>query len=194
MLQRSLVGRASVISVFAVVAVSFLGTASLAEASLAEAGVAATPRWAPALPQSVQEGEAARTVDEVEQAVYEYFRFMRESSRSRPESYSKHGSLEFWSSGGLIMEVPPGGLNEEFEFFDLHPKHITVITLVPEQAAVAVFYADGSLQPKGAPPVMRYLTRVTQVFVYEEGEWRVRSSHWSPLSGGAGTSQVSVEH
>jgi hypothetical protein len=91
------------------------------------------------------------------------------------------------------MEVPPGGLEEEFEFFNLHPKHITVITLVPDQAAVAVFYAEGSLQPKGAPPVGRYLTRVTQVFVKEGGEWRIRSSHWSPLTGGAGTNQMSVE-
>ena len=138
-------------------------------------------------------GQDEPTASEVEQRVVEYFRYMRDNARSWSESYSELGSLEFWSSGGLLMEVPPGGLEEEFEFFNLHPKHITVITLVPDQAAVAVFYAEGSLQPKGAPPVGRYLTRVTQVFVKEGGEWRIRSSHWSPLAGGAGTNQVSVE-
>jgi hypothetical protein len=138
-------------------------------------------------------GQDGPTASEVEQRVIDYFRYMRENARSWSESYSELGSLEFWSSGGLVMEVPPGGLEEEFEFFNLHPKHITVITLVPDQAAVAVFYAEGSLQPKGAPPVGRYLTRVTQVFVKEGGAWRIRSSHWSPLTGGAGTNQVSVK-
>lgn len=162
-----------------------VGTITIAAATVAGAG---TTSEVPTLSAQQDATSAA-----VEQAVVEYFRFMRENSRSRPESYSELGSLEFWSSGGLVMEVPPGGLDEEFEFFNLHPKHISVITLVPDQAAVAVFYAEGSLQPKGAPPVMRYLTRVTQVFVNEDGEWRIRSSHWSPLNGGAGTNQVSVE-
>ena len=135
----------------------------------------------------------AGTVLEVEQAVIEYFRYMRENSRSRPESYSGLGSLEFWSSGGLVMEVPPEGLSEEFELFNLHPKHITVLELAPDQAAVALFYAEGSLHPKGGSPVGRYLTRVTQVYIKEDGQWRIRSSHWSPLTGGAGTNQVSVE-
>jgi hypothetical protein len=68
-----------------------------------------------------------------------------------------------------------------------------VLELSPDQAAVAVFYAEGSLHPKGGAFVGRYLTRVTQVFVKEDGQWRIRSSHWSPLTGGAGTNQVSVE-
>ena len=91
------------------------------------------------------------------------------------------------------MEVPPEGLAEEFEIFNLHPKHITVLQLVPDQAAVAIFYAEGSLHPKGGALVARYLTRVTQVFVKEHGQWRIRSSHWSPLVGGSGTNQVTVE-
>jgi len=145
------------------------------------------------LAQGVTETEVTPTVDEVEEAVNEYFRYMRENSRSRPDSYSRLGSLEFWSSGGLIMAVPPEGLAEEFELFNLHPKHVTVLELVPDHAAVALFYAEGSLQPKGGALVGRYLTRVTQAFVKEEGRWRIRSSHWSPLTGGAGTNQVSVE-
>lgn len=146
-----------------------------------------------AVAQSGAEAELSPTVAEVTQAVIDNFRFMRESSRSYPDSYSGKGSLEFWSSGGLLIEIPPGGLREEFVVFNLHPKHITVVPLVEDQAAVAVFYAEGSLHPAGAAPVPRYLTRVTQVFVKEDGSWKIRSSHWSPLTGGAGTSQVGVE-
>jgi len=149
-------------------------TATAAASETSDAGRAAV--------QAASQTAKSPTGLEVEQAVIEYFRYMRENSKSRPESYSGLGSLEFWSSGGLVMEVPPEGLAEEFELFNLHPKHITVL-----------FYAEGSLHPRGGALVGRYLTRVTQVFVKEEGRWRIRSSHWSPLTGGAGTNQVSVE-
>ncbi len=161
-------------------------TATTAASETSDAGL--TPAQATAADTA-----SAPTVAEVEEAVIEYFRYMRENSKSRPESYSGLGFLEFWSSGGLVMEVPPEGLAEEFELFNLHPKHISVLELAPNQAAVAIFYAEGALHPKGGALVGRYLTRVTQVFVKEDGRWRIRSSHWSPLTGGAGTNQVTVE-
>jgi len=40
--------------------------------------------------------------------------------------------------------------------------------------------------------VSHYLTRVTQVYVKEGGSWKIRASHWSPVSGGSGTSQSSL--
>ena len=40
----------------------------------------------------------------------------------------------------------------------------------------------GTAKPKGAPAVSHYMTRGTQVFVKEDGEWKVRSSHYSPIS------------
>ena len=46
-------------------------------------------------------------------------------------------------------------------------KDIEVATVVPGQAAVATYYAEGSLQAKGAAAVSNYLTRVTLVFVKE---------------------------
>jgi ketosteroid isomerase-like protein len=49
------------------------------------------------------------------------------------------------------------------------------------------------MKPKGAPAVNHYLTRVTQVFVKEDGKWKIRASHWSPISGGSGTTQTSLE-
>jgi len=77
--------------------------------------------------------------------------------------------------------------------FNLQPKHIKVITLVEGQAAVAVFYSEGSMKPKGSAAVNHYLTRATQVFVKEEGQWKIRSSHWSPVAGGSGTTQAALE-
>ncbi len=133
------------------------------------------------------------TEKEVMAAIAHSFAYTAEKNTDLPGGNSEKGALEFWSSGGLVMEVPPEGLAEEFELFNLHPKHITVLELAPNQAAVAIFYAEGTLHPKGGALVGRYLTRVTQVFVKEDGRWRIRSSHWSPLTGGAGTNQVTVE-
>jgi hypothetical protein len=31
------------------------------------------------------------------------------------------------------------------------------------------------------------------VFAKEEGSWKIRAMHWSPMSGGQGTSGVSTE-
>jgi hypothetical protein len=76
---------------------------------------------------------------------------------------------------------------------NLQAKHIQVTTLVEGQAAVAHFYSKGMIKPKGAAAVTNYLTRVTQVYVKEGDSWRIRSSHWSALSGGSGTTQTSLE-
>ena len=72
-------------------------------------------------------------------------------------------------------------------------KHIEVVILAPEKAAVALYYSEGYLKPKGSKAVDHYLTRVSQAFVKENGEWRTRTSHWSPVKGGYGTSQTGKE-
>ena len=106
--------------------------------------------------------------------------------------YSKEGALEFWSSGGLLHEVGPDGRSDEYESFNMSIKHVEVLILVPKKAAVAMYYSEGSLTPKGSKPVGHYMTRVTQAFVKENGEWRIRASHWSPIMGGTGTSQTAT--
>ena len=45
------------------------------------------------------------------------------------------------------------------------------------------------MDPKNSPVVQNYRTRVTGVFVKEDGKWKVRAAHWSPIAGGSGTSQ-----
>ncbi len=142
-----------------------------------------------ALAQSIV--EESSTAKEVERTILESFKYSNKTLTSRPENYSQEGALEFWSSGGMLHEVSPGGGRpERYEILSLNAKHIKVLTLVEGQAAVAHYYSEGSLQPEGYPAVSHYLTRVTQVFVKENGEWKIRSSHWSPLQGGAGTSQT----
>jgi hypothetical protein len=132
------------------------------------------------------------TEKEVTQTIIESNNYTNQNLKGRADDYSSKGALEFWSSGGLLQEVPPGGRPDDFDAVNITPKNIRVTTLVEGQAAVANYYAEGSLKPKGAPAVPHYLTRVTQVFVKESGKWKLRSSHWSAISAGSGTTQTTL--
>ncbi len=129
------------------------------------------------------------TETEVTETILEGFRYLNENLANRPDNYSSQGALEFWSSGGLLNEVSNRD-TDEYEVANLTAKHIIVIPLVEGQVAVAHYYSEGAMQPKGFPAVSHYMTRATQVFVKEGGEWKVRSSHWSPISAGSGTTQT----
>ena len=117
----------------------------------------------------------------------------RKNLSAGSEGLSEHGSLEFWSSGGLMQHVPADSPAATWEHFALTPKHIKVITLVEGQAAVAMYYSEGSFQETGQKPVSHYMTRVTDVYVKENGKWKVRAAHYSPISAGQGTQQTSVD-
>lgn len=132
------------------------------------------------------------TQREIEQVILEGSEYAHKNLSSRPDDISKDGSLEFWSSGGLLHEIAAGAPPEYYESFSLKPKHIKVITLVEGKAAVAQYYSEGSMKPKGSAEVAHYLTRVTEVYVNEGGQWKVRAAHYSPVTGGSGTSQASV--
>ena len=127
--------------------------------------------------------------EEVTTAVEATYAYMREHLASPPDSTSEAGALQFWSSGGLVISVAAGASGTEYESFDIHPKHITVLRLSDDSAAV-IYYAEGSMTPKGSAPVEHYLTRVLEVYVKENGAWKVRAGHWSPLRGGGGTSRA----
>ena len=88
------------------------------------------------------------------------------------------------------QQVPKG---DRLTFFRTIAKDIEITSVVPGQAAVATYYAEGSLQAKGGSPVSNYLTRVTIVFVKEGDEWKRRAAHWSPIVGGAGTTQTVID-
>jgi hypothetical protein len=129
------------------------------------------------------------TVSEVTETILENSRYVTENNTSRPDTYSSEGALEFWSSGGLLNEVTNRD-TDEYEFVNIAPKHITVIPIVEGQVAVAHYYSEGAMQPKGFAGVSHYMTRASQVYVKEGERWVIRSSHWSPVAAGSGTSQT----
>jgi hypothetical protein len=134
----------------------------------------------------------ADTASEVRQVVLDQVAHMNQELTQDPMRLSKDGSIEFFSSGGLLTYLDRTSGGNTFEMFEGSIKHIEVVVLVEGQAAVAHFYQEAMMQPTGLPAVPNYRTRVTQIFVKEEGDWKIRAAHWSPLMGGAGTSQTVI--
>ena len=134
----------------------------------------------------------ADTTTEVRQAVLDHLAHMNQELNQDPMRLSKDGSKEFFSSGGLLNHLDRTSGGNTFEMFQGSIKHIEVVVLVEGQAAVAHFYQEAMMKPTGLPVVPNYRTRVTQIFVKEEGGWKIRAAHWSPLMGGAGTSQTVI--
>ena len=135
---------------------------------------------------------AAGDVEEIKKQIMDNNEYFRKNKRGADE-YSKLGALEFWSSGGLMQKVESNVRPELYDYANLDVKYIEVIVLVPNKAAVAMYYSEGSLKPKNSAAVGHYLTRVTRAYIKEDGQWKVRASHWSPIQGGSGTSQTSTE-
>jgi hypothetical protein len=132
------------------------------------------------------------TEQEIKKLIMDGNAYTKQELKGKEDTLSSEGSLEFWSSGGLLQKLSADLSPQEFESFAIDVKHIHVITLVPGKAAVAQYYSEGSMDPKNGPAVHGYRTRATQVFVKEDGEWKIRAAHWSPIAGGSGTSSVSV--
>ena len=65
------------------------------------------------------------------------------------------------------------------------PRYIEIDILVPGKAAVAYYYLVGSFTMKGVTK-NDYRTRVSQIFVTENKEWKIKSGHFSPLHSGSG--------
>ena len=135
----------------------------------------------------------ADTATEVRQVILDELAHMNQELNQDPMRLSKDGSKEFFSSGGLLNHLDRTSGGNTFEMFEGSIKHIEVVVLVEGQAAVAHFYQEAMMQPTGLPAVPNYRTRVTQIFVKEEGGWKIRAAHWSPLMGGAGTSQTVIK-
>jgi len=135
---------------------------------------------------------SAGDVEDIKKQIMDNNEYFRKNKRGADE-YSNLGALEFWSSGGLMQKVESNVRPELYDFVNLDVKHIEVIVLVPKKAAVAMYYSEGSMKPKNSAAVGHYLTRVTRAYVKEDGQWKVRASHWSPVMGGSGTSQTSLD-
>jgi hypothetical protein len=135
----------------------------------------------------------ADTASEVKAMIMQGSADTRKNLATGSDDYSKHGSLEFWSSGGLMQHIAADSPAATYEQFALTPKHIKVITLVEGQAAVAMYYSEGSFQEAGQKSVSHYMTRVTDVYVKENGKWKTRAAHYSPIAAGQGTQQTAVD-
>ena len=146
-----------------------------------------------ALPTPVT-AQQSQTAQEIRQVIRAGDAYVAENLRDQPDAYSADGSLEFWSSGGLMQRVPTDTPLRTYQNFSLTAKYISVIELAEGQVAVAQYYSEGSFHLDGETPSSNYLTRVTQVFVREDGEWKTRAAHYSPVQGGSGTSQTSLQN
>jgi hypothetical protein len=135
----------------------------------------------------------AGTEEEIRDVVKANIAHTNKMMSQDPTRISKYGSKEFFSSGGLLNTIQRDNDASDFEYFSGSVKHIEVVVLVEGQAAVAHYYQEAVMKPKGLPAVPNYRTRVTQAFVKEDGMWRIKAAHWSPLQGGAGTSQTVVK-
>lgn len=140
-----------------------------------------------AIPMTLMAGDKEEIIEQIMKGNA----YMNKNKKTMQE-YSTKGALEFWSSGGLIHKISPSGRPDYYDSVNMTIKHIEVIVLVPGKAAVAMYYSEGSMKPKGSPAVSHYMTRVTQAYVKEGDGWKIRASHWSPITGGSGTSQAST--
>lgn len=135
----------------------------------------------------------ADTASEVRDEILSSSAYARENLKDRDSGVSSEGALQFWSSGGLIQEVPGDPSVATYESFTLTPKHVEVITLEEGKSAVAMYYSEGSYQITDSEPVAHYMTRVTEVYVKEGDQWKIRAAHYSPIAGGSGTNQNAVD-
>ena len=129
----------------------------------------------------------------VKKAIIDGNVYAKENLKDQEDTVSEDGSLEFWSSGGFLQQVSADNEPTKYESINIDAKHIHVITLVPGKIAVAQYYSEGSMAPEGSAAVSNYRTRATQVMVKEDGKWKVRAAHWSPIAGGSGTTQTAVD-
>ena len=127
----------------------------------------------------------------VKQLILDNNAYTLKNLEDKPKTLSENGSFAFWSSGGLLQSMEQN-TKREFDTYNLHPKHIKVIE-INASTAVALYYVEGNVQHKGSVNNANYLTRVMQVYVKEEGGWKIRTAHWSPLTGGKGTTETAVQ-
>ena len=129
---------------------------------------------------------------EVKQLILDNNAYALKNLEFKAKMISKEGALEFWSSGGLLQSAQQNNKVRKFETFNTHPKHIKIIE-INATTAVAMYYVEGNVQHKGSENNSNYLTRVMQMYVKEEGGWKIRAAHWSPLTGGKGTTETAIK-
>ena len=67
---------------------------------------------------------AADTADEIKAMIMQDNADVRKNLADGDGGISTHGSLEFWSSGGLMQHIPADSPAGTYEQYSLTPKHI----------------------------------------------------------------------
>ena len=142
------------------------------------------------MPATALAQEREEIAREIRRMIIDQYAYGRENLKDLPDTIAEAGSVDFWSSGGLIQRLAADAAPSEYSVNTLVPKHIRVMLLPGDQSAVVQMYAEGSVGLKGAAVVSHYLARATIVLVKEGGTWKTRASHYSPVTGGSGTNQV----
>ncbi len=135
----------------------------------------------------------ADTASEITAEIVNANAYVRENLKDMDTGISSKGSLQFWSSGGLVQAVAADAPVGSYESFSLTPKHIQVVVIEEGKSAVAMYYSEGSFHEKGNQPVAHYMTRITEVYVKEDGKWKTRAAHYSPIAAGSGTNQTAID-
>ena len=65
------------------------------------------------------------------------------------------------------------------------PRYIEVDVLDEGNIAIAYYYLVGSYKISGVKK-NDYRTRVSQLFVVEDGQWKIKAGHYTPLHSGSG--------
>ena len=135
----------------------------------------------------------ADTAAEITAEIVNASAYARKNLKDADSGVSSKGSLQFWSSGGLVQSVGNDTPGSSYDSFSLTPKHIQIVVLEEGSSAVAMYYSEGSFQETGGAPVAHYMTRVTEAYVKEDGKWKVRAAHYSPIAAGSGTPDTAVD-
>ena len=150
-----------------------------------EEGGAPTPSVIHSAREALPETAMSRALEKRIDFVFQYW---REKHRGFAGANGLHA---FNSNGGMLAHLSPVQV-VEFPLSTVQPRDVHIIPLVDGEAAVAMFYAEGSLQVEGGPLVSNYRTRVSQTFVKEFGRWHCKTEHWSKLAGADGVEPAKV--
>ena len=90
----------------------------------------------------------------------------------------------FWYKRESTVAAVTEGQSPKNEF-NFIPRYIEIDILVEEKVAVAYYYLVGSYNINGTQK-NNYRTRVSQILMKENGDWKVKAGHYTPLHSGSG--------
>jgi hypothetical protein len=90
----------------------------------------------------------------------------------------------FWYLRDATVAAVTEGQSPDNEW-NVAPRYIEVDVLAKGKVAVAYYYLVGSYTINGVQK-NDYRTRVSQIFVKEKGNWKVKAGDYTPLHSGSG--------